>query len=242
MGLRIRGYSFLKCGDGEIAVSETFRSFQGEGPSAGRPAVFLRLQGCNLACVWCDTIDTWVRGEIYSYGELLDLWDRSGWIKDLREGYMLVITGGEPMLRQREVEGFIRFFIDRYGFKPRIEVETNGTVSPSREIEGYVDQFNVSPKLSNSLMPRMIRFREEVLRRFVKTGKAIFKFVIVSEEDVKEVMEYINVIPIPPERVYLMPESRTREQYLERLKIVENLCARYGFNLSPRLHLLYGWR
>ncbi len=242
METRIKGYSFLKCSLGEIAVSETFKSFQGEGPSAGMPAIFLRLQGCNLECVWCDTIDTWVKGYVYSHRDLLGLWERSGWIEDLRKGYMLVITGGEPLLRQREIADLLGLFIKTYGFKPRIEVETNGTIAPSEEITRYVDQFNVSPKLSNSGMLKTIRFREKALREFVKTGKAIFKFVIVEERDIEEVIEYIERIPIPSYSVYLMPESKTREDYLKRLGVVEDLCREYGFKLSPRLHLLHGWR
>ena len=42
-----------------LRVAETFRSLQGEGPSAGAPAHFLRLQGCDVGCRWCDTKYTW---------------------------------------------------------------------------------------------------------------------------------------------------------------------------------------
>ena len=45
--------------DRELKVSEIFASIQGEGPSAGAAAVFLRLAGCNLRCHWCDTKYTW---------------------------------------------------------------------------------------------------------------------------------------------------------------------------------------
>ncbi|MBU0728011.1 7-carboxy-7-deazaguanine synthase QueE, partial [Patescibacteria group bacterium] len=38
-----------------LYISEIFYSIQGEGPNAGKPAVFLRLFGCNLNCVWCDS-------------------------------------------------------------------------------------------------------------------------------------------------------------------------------------------
>ena len=42
-----------------LRVNESFLSFQGEGPSSGERAVFLRLSGCNLTCSWCDSAHTW---------------------------------------------------------------------------------------------------------------------------------------------------------------------------------------
>jgi len=70
----------------------------------------------------------------------------------------------------------------------------------------------------------------------------VFKFVVVGEEDIEEVLWYIESVPLPRERVYLMPESKTREEYISRLPMVERLCREYGLKLSPRLHLLHGWR
>jgi 7-carboxy-7-deazaguanine synthase len=238
----LTGYRFIRTSDSELAVSEMFRSRQGEGPTAGLPAIFLRLQGCNLWCIWCDTIDTWVRGEIYSVEEILGIWGSRGWVEDLANGYMLVITGGEPLLRQRPIVNLLRLFIMRYGFKPRIEIETNGTVEPMRELVELVDQFNVSPKLSNSEIPLILRYRREVLKSFAESGKAIFKYVIVSEEDIEEVLWQVNNVPLPRERVYLMPESKTREEYLERLPLIERICSEKGFKLSPRLHILHRWK
>lgn len=40
-------------------VNEIFSSFQGEGTNMGKPCTFIRLQGCNLACPWCDSKNTW---------------------------------------------------------------------------------------------------------------------------------------------------------------------------------------
>ena len=42
-----------------VRISELFHSIQGEGPSAGTPAHFLRLQGCDVGCTWCDSKYTW---------------------------------------------------------------------------------------------------------------------------------------------------------------------------------------
>ena len=43
-----------------LRVSELFYSIQGEGPTLGKPSVFIRLAGCNLECVWCDTKYSWL--------------------------------------------------------------------------------------------------------------------------------------------------------------------------------------
>lgn len=238
----LQGYRFIRTGYDQLAVSEMFRSYQGEGPSAGAPAIFLRLQGCNLFCVWCDTIDTWVKGSVYSVDDIIDLWISSGWAEDLYRGHMLVITGGEPLLRQGQLVLLIRRIVERLGLRPRVEVETNGTIKPIEKLVELVDQFNVSPKLRNSGMLPKTRFRLEALRALAKSGKAIFKFVIVNKEDISEVLHYIETVPLPRDKVYLMPESRSREEYLERLELVKSLCREHGLRLSPRLHLLYGWR
>src|SRR5258706_14435787 len=76
-----------------LRVSELFLSLQGEGPSAGTPAHFLRLQGCDVGCAWCDSKYTWDAaggrelGTSAAFEELLAL----------GEAPLLVVTGGEPL-------------------------------------------------------------------------------------------------------------------------------------------------
>src|SRR5512135_37627 len=126
-----------------LYVSEQFFSIQGEGPTAGTPAIFLRLKGCNLLCAWpCDTIEVWQRGDPVPADILAEEWQRKGWFNNLRTDSHLVVTGGEPLLQMDGLEDFFR----RIPETAYIEVETNGTIPPSAGFDGRVSQYNVSPK------------------------------------------------------------------------------------------------
>ena len=73
-------------------VAETFFSIQGEGATAGAPAVFIRLQGCSVGCAWCDTKYSWNPGG----GHAVDL----EVIVTEAVAYpcrRAVVTGGEPL-------------------------------------------------------------------------------------------------------------------------------------------------
>ena len=75
-----------------LQVNEIFHSIQGESTHAGRPCVFVRLTGCNLRCVWCDTAYAFHEGQPMSVGEVVERVAAYGC--DLVE-----ITGGEPLLQ-----------------------------------------------------------------------------------------------------------------------------------------------
>src|SRR5262245_24396500 len=76
-----------------LRLAETFRSLQGEGPSAGTPAHFLRLQGCDVGCQWCDTKYSWDAGagSEHTVAEAFEA------LRALGEAPLLVVTGGEPL-------------------------------------------------------------------------------------------------------------------------------------------------
>jgi organic radical activating enzyme len=88
-----------------LVISEVFGpTLQGEGPSAGRPAGFVRLGRCNLACDWCDTKYTW-DWENYDPQEELHTEQVATVLEqlDAMGVGMLVVTGGEPLLQQRNL-------------------------------------------------------------------------------------------------------------------------------------------
>ena len=116
----------------------------------------------------------------------------------------LVVTGGEPLLHQDFLSRLL-LRLKALGFF--IEIETNGTFVPSAEILQATDCFNVSPKITNSLVQRTSSIRAAALDAFVKSGKAWFKFVICEQEDVSEVEGLVSACNLPRERVILMPEG-----------------------------------
>ena len=169
----------LNPSDGELVVAEVFGpTFQGEGPSIGRRAGFVRLGRCNLDCAWCDTPYTWD-------------WDRFDPADELRRSpiaavlaeldamtpEIVVITGGEPLLQQRHLGPLLEGCAAR-GWP--VEIETNGTIVPDPAVTALVHQWNVSPKLANSGIDLARRIRPDALEALVGTGRAVFKFVVAE--------------------------------------------------------------
>ena len=237
---------------------EIFAALQGEGASAGRPCVFVRLSRCNLACVWCDTSYTWrFEGDAHNdprphnddiaYDRaanqlVMDEADVAARIIALggnRPNLRLVITGGEPLLQAPALARLIALLPGWH-----IEVETNGTAAPPPALSVHqwpVHQWNVSPKLAHSGNARDLAIRAEALAAFAALPHAFFKFVIAERGDVDEVLALAQRFAIPPARIFLMPEGRDSETLRRREKWLADICLAHGFALSDRLHIhLFG--
>jgi len=117
-----------------MQINEIFWSIQGEGYWTGLPATFLRLQGCNLTCPWCDTKRTWgpIGVREYTIGDLVDKIKTS----------VVVVTGGEPLLQATALYRLMEVVEER-GMLVKWHLETNGTlpVEPDK-----FDWVTVSPK------------------------------------------------------------------------------------------------
>lgn len=102
-------------------LSEIFRSIQGEGSHTGRPAIFVRLEGCNLRCEWCDTKYALERRHPVPLGQTLEC------IEYLSEGrrMLVVITGGEPAMQPEYVRLMVLSLLNA-GYDTALE--TNGTL------------------------------------------------------------------------------------------------------------------
>jgi 7-carboxy-7-deazaguanine synthase len=208
-----------------LRVSECFLSIQGEGPSVGTPAHFVRLQGCDVGCHWCDSKYTWA----FEGGREIGVDDVLEKVGALGDAPLLVVTGGEP-LAQDGIFDLLNRAAARWN---RVEVETSGVVPPRFHHERLF--YNVSPKLP-SVTPRW----SETWRHasaWAAAAHTTFKLVVGDDPDLADALRLLAEHRIPAERVMLMPEGLTDEQVRAHAPAVIEACKRHGFRISPRLHI-----
>jgi len=225
-----------------MKLSEVFASIQGEGILSGIPSLFIRVSGCNLRCVWCDTPYTsWTPdGEDWSIERILE------WVDGFPRYRHVVLTGGEPMLFPESVE--LTHALRGRGL--HITVETAGTVWQNVAC----DLMSVSPKLANSTptlreggrwaaVHERLRLNPEVLQTLTSTYGYQLKFVVSDQTDLQEVRSIRSLVGAPAERVLLMPEGVTPESSAANAAWLVEICKAEGYRFCPRLHvLLYGNR
>ncbi|MCW1985753.1 UNVERIFIED_ORG: organic radical activating enzyme [Sphingomonas sp. R1F5B] len=230
---------------------EIFASLQGEGPSAGRPSLFIRLSRCNLACHWCDTAYTWrFTGDNRPHRDG-QAFERNSNQLILQEDDVVarllafpqdrvVVTGGEPLL---QAAALARVLAALKATRPglHVEIETNGTLAPSPAIDPLIDQFNVSPKLAHSGNPAELALIPERLTAWAADPRAFFKFVVASPADCAEVAALQAHYGIPGERLFVMPEGTDSATLRRREKWLSALALDHGWRMTDRLHIhLYG--
>lgn len=212
---------------------------QGEGKSIGKNVMFLRLAFCNLACVWCDTPYACNWKQFNRKDEVKEM-TAEQIVKELKNlsqiTKALVISGGEPLLQQNSLTRLCSI-LKNQGYW--IEIETNGTIIPNNKFIDLIDQFNVSPKLSNSGNDLKKREKSEVLKKLASLDKTTWKFVVSIKEDIQEILELVEKYQI--KNIWLMAEGKTAKEQLDKEQLVRTLCQNFGFNFSYRLQVLkYG--
>jgi 7-carboxy-7-deazaguanine synthase len=223
-----------------LVLAEVFGpTFQGEGPSTGRRAAFIRTGGCNLACSWCDTPYTWdasrydLRAEMRRtpVAEVVDQ------IAAMRP-HVIIITGGEPLLHQ-EQPGWVALLAGLFTVA-LVEVETNGTIAPSRSTIAGVSRFVVSPKLAHSGDVEFARIAPKVLRIYAQLAphRAMMKVVCETPEDVVEAVALAEQVNWPLEAVMVMPQATTSVGVLDGMRRLAPAALAAGVGMSTRLHTL----
>jgi organic radical activating enzyme len=236
---------------GQDNIPEIFYTIEGEGAYVGYPSVFFRFFGCNLTCKGfasvdsphgCDSYVSWSKKNKLSFRETFDIIEREKFVDKLREGAIMKLTGGEPLVRQKQLLKFIHAFQDRYGFLPRIDFETNATIMPDeRWVKDFNATFTTSPKLTTNGDPEEKTYKPEVLK-WHKEHNSGFKFVINKSEDIEEIWrKYVKDdkgIQVPLHRIWFMPCCGSRVEHVEKAPTVAEYAKAMHVNFSPRLHLL----
>jgi 7-carboxy-7-deazaguanine synthase len=235
---------------------EIFYSIQGEGKSIGKPSVFVRLSLCNLYCTWCDTDYTW-NWEKTRFVHNNDTdpqykkFKKTEYIVDLKPQEVveriavygcsnIIITGGEPMVQHKELLQLLKLLkSSRRNYT--VEMETNGTLTPTGALDTLIDQYNVSVKLSNSKVEKEHRLRLGAINLFASSKKSFFKFVVENQTDLHEILELQKACKIHPSKVFLMPQGVTTASLKQKQAWIVEICKKHGFNYTDRLHIdIYG--
>lgn len=150
-----------------LRVTEIFRSIQGESTHAGRPCTFVRLTGCPMRCVWCDSEYTFTGGDHYSLDDVVARVQAFACP-------LVEITGGEP-LAQKEALSLIQQLCNE-GFE--VLVETGGYVST----EGVDERAKIILDVKCPASGEEPRNHWPNLER-LRPDKDEVKFVIVNRDD-----------------------------------------------------------
>jgi len=161
-----------------MQIIEIFKSLQGESSYAGVPCVFVRLAGCNLRCVWCDSEYTFKGGSRMSLEEVMQEVQRLS-----PKGGLVELTGGEPLLQEREAVLLMERLMAG-GYK--VLLETSGERPLDRVPSPVVKIVDVKCPDSGEGEA----FRMENLK-FLGPGDEL-KFVIASRTDYEFAREFIR--------------------------------------------------
>lgn len=228
-------YSQALNDNGDLLVNKLFYTIQGEGPDAGRPAIFLRLARCNLRCTWCDT-----DFEFEMLWEIARLVDEITALSKKHDCHLLVVTGGEPLLQN------IIPLVKRCNENEiAVSIETAGTVTLPK-LHWFFSPTNSPNKIICS--PKTPKLNPELVQLVHS-----FKYV-VGADDINPIdgfprkdtqrPGYFHLIfrptaDVTKSRIFLQPrDDGDPAKNHANLVAAAQACMKHGYRLSVQLHKL----
>jgi 7-carboxy-7-deazaguanine synthase len=212
-----------------LPLNELFETVQGEGSKTGTPSTFVRLQGCDVGCPWCDTKHTWELNEPSPLGDVLAkpgsdarfAWVTAEEVVNLvvgRRTRHVVITGGEPC--QYDLLGLTISLLDQ---GHTVQIETSGTERVRAADDVFV---TMSPKFN---MPGGHTIVADTIERADE-----FKMPVGKPADVLRLEEMLHRRhrPWTPHDVWLQPISESEKA----TELCRQLAAERGWRVSLQMH------
>lgn len=186
---------------------EQFYTIQGEGYHQGKAAIFIRLAGCDVGCVWCDVKESWDRTKH-------DLKSIEQIVSTSRQhaSEICVITGGEPLMYDLN-----SLTTSLHQVKKKTHLETSGAYP----LTGDWDWICVSPKKFKAPIPEIIPLANEL------------KIVVYNDSDFNWASSYNNKVNDNCKR-FLQPEWSKQQKMLPL--IAEYVKAHPEWSISLQIH------
>ena len=238
-----------------LPVLEVYRCVQSEGSRIGRPTIAVRTTGCTHRCYfgeggWCDSWYTSIHPEKgqFCFNDIIKIYNQNPHVKEM------MLTGGSPTMHPALVNELTHFAHERNII---ITIETEG--SHYIETDYPIDLLSISPKFSNSVpiigaitpigkvadqkmidthnkkrlnldaIKNMILFHKDYHYKPVWDG---------TDKNLEEIEDFRTMIGAPKDKTYIMPAGDNREQLIKMYPLVFNLCAKHGYNMTGRDHII----
>ena len=182
-----------------LSVIEQFISLDGEGPTAGELAYFVRFSGCNLRCSWCDTAYSWDGTTQIQEKTAQQIYEeiKASGIRNV------TLTGGEPLLQQ-DISQLLQLLAADDTLL--VHIETNGAVD--------IASFQQACPAANIIY--ILDYKLQIRRQDV------YKFVIASEKDLNRAIELVKQYELAERcQVFFSPVR----EFIEPLVLVEAMKA-----------------
>jgi 7-carboxy-7-deazaguanine synthase len=215
-----------------MQITEIYKSLQGESTYAGLPCVFVRLTGCNLRCTWCDSEYTFQGGRKMAIEEVFDEVSRLS-----PGGGLVEITGGEPMLQERDVVPLMQRLLDG-GYK--VLLETSGERPLERVPAGVIKIVDVkcpdSGEGNTFCMENLDSLNAQDEIKFVLSSRSDYDFAHGFTRE-HHLAEHVNAVLFSP--AFRKDATGARDsshclldpQELAEWMLADNVPARLGLQL-----------
>ena len=242
--------------DKNLPIVEIYTAVQSEGSRAGYPTVVIRTTGCTHRCYfgeggWCDSWYTSIHPEKgkYTFNDIIAMYDKNPHISEM------MLTGGSPTMHKKLVNELTHLAHERNIF---ITMENEG--SHFLPTDFPINLLSISPKFSNSVPvigvetpegkitdERMIKQHNKFRLNYpaIKESIAYHSDYHIKpvwdgkdEHALKEILDCIDILDVPQDKVWFMPAGDTREALQQSYPILFDWVRDNGFRMTWRPHII----